>query len=268
MTTDREQYTMGYGPSATAIMGLRTAEKHAAFFLPYLKPGMSLLDCGCGPGTVTLGLAEIVAPGEVVGTELEETQVTIARQNAAGRETSNARFEVGNIYDLPFESDTFDAVFTSAVLGNLREPVRGLRETYRVLKPGGVIGLKEFDHGGDIIYPLEAGLQKFRDLYLQMRRANGHDPEGGRKIGEYLLAAGFRDPKLTACYETASGPRSLGGAAQLNIGLLKDGWANEFISRGWATEETINEMSAAWLKFSQTPGALLASTWCEAVAWK
>ena len=259
---------MGYGPAATAIMGLRTAQGHAAFFLPHLKPGMNLLDCGCGPGTVTLGLAEVVAPGEAVGTEIEDTQVAFARQNAANRNVANARFEVGDIYDLPFQTATFDAVFISAILGNLREPLRGLREAFRVLKPGGVIGLKEFDHGGDIAHPFEHGLQKFGELYLRLRRANGHDPEGGRKIGAYLLEAGFRDAKISACYETMSDPKMLGGAAQLNIGLLKEGWGAEFINRGWANAETIAEMSEAWLEFSRTPGALLATTWCEAVAWK
>ncbi len=70
MTKNREQYTMGYGPAATAIMARRTAQSHAAFFLQHLKPGMSLLDCGCGPGTITLGFVELVAPGQVVGTEM------------------------------------------------------------------------------------------------------------------------------------------------------------------------------------------------------
>lgn len=126
---------MGYGPAATAIMAERTAQNHAAFFLSYLKPGMNVLDCGCGPGTITVGFAELVAPGEVVGTEIEEAHVAIARGNAAKHSVANVRFETANIYELPFADASFDAVFISAVLGNLREPIRGLRESFRVLKP-------------------------------------------------------------------------------------------------------------------------------------
>ena len=137
MRKDREQYTMGYGPAATAMMATRTAQGHAAFFLPHLTPGMRLLDCGCGPGTISLGFAEVVAPGHVVGTEIEAAQVALAREHAATRHVANASFEVADIYALPFEDASFDAVFLSAVLGNLQDPVRGLRETYRVLKPGG-----------------------------------------------------------------------------------------------------------------------------------
>lgn len=259
---------MGYGPAATAIMAVRTARSHAAFFLPHLKPGMSVLDCGCGPGTITLGFAEHVAPGEVVGTEIEASQVALARENAARQAVSNASFEVANIYELPFEDGSFDAVFISAVLANLREPVRGLREAHRVLKAGGVIGVKEFDHGGDMIYPLEPALEKYGELYLRLRRANGHDPEGGRKIGTLLHDAGFGDLKLSACYESFASESGLSAFAKVSIGLLSEGWGEDFINRGWATSETIKEMSDAWLRFAVLPGAIFAAAWCEAVARK
>lgn len=267
MTKNREQYTMGYGPAATAIMAMRTAQSHAAFFLQHLKPGMSLLDCGCGPGTITLGFAELVAPGQVVGTEIEASQVTLARENAARRTVSHTRFEVADIYELPFKDASFDAVFISAVLANLREPVRGLREAYRVLKPGGVIGVKEFDHGGDLLYPSEPALEKYAELYWRLRRENGHDPEGGRKLGTLLLDAGFSDLKLSACYESFA-HSALRGFAEVSVGLLSEGWGDAFRSRGWATGEAIKEMSDAWRRFAAFPGAIFAAAWCEAVARK
>lgn len=268
MTKNRERYTMGYGPAATAIMAVRTAQSHAAFFLQHLKPGMSLLDCGCGPGTITLGFAEIVAPGQVVGTEIEVSQVALARENAARHKVSNARFEVADIYELPFEDASFDAVFISAVMGNLREPVRGLREAYRVLKPGGVIGIKEFDHGGDLLYPSEPALEKYGELYCRLRRENGHDPESGRKIGTFLLDAGFSDLTMSACYEVFVAPSALRAFAEVSVGLLSDSWGDAFKSHGWATSETIREMSDAWRRFAELPGAIFAATWCEAVARK
>lgn len=268
MTDEREQYTMGYGPAATAIMARRTAQSHAAFLLPHLKPGMSLLDCGCGPGTITLSFAELVAPGQVVGTEIEALHVALARENAAKSNVSNVRFETADIYELPFEEGSFDAVFISAVLSNLREPIRGLREAYRVLKPSGVIGIKEFDHGGDLLYPREPAVEKYAELYLRMRRENGHDPEAGRKIGALLIGAGFGNLKLSAAYETFTGPQEAGGFAQVSIGLLGEGWANEFISRGWATTEDIRAMVNGWESFANYPGAIFAAAWCEAVARK
>jgi ubiquinone/menaquinone biosynthesis C-methylase UbiE len=268
MTNDREQYTMGYGPAATAIMSVRTAQTHAAFFLPQLKPGMTVLDCGCGPGTITIGFAEIVAPGQVVGTEIEDSHVALARENAARRNVSNSRFELADIYALPFESASFDAVFVSAVVGNLREPVRGLREAYRVLKPAGVIGIKEFDHGGDLLYPLDPALKQYNDCYRRLRGENGGDPESGRKVGAFLLDAGFREVKMSACYESMADPQVLRGLATVFAGLLSEGWGDAFKDRGWATTEDLREMSAAWLRFPETHGAFYAGAWCEVLARK
>ena len=266
MTKEREQYTMGYGPAATAIMSERTAESHAAFFLPHLKRGMHLLDCGCGPGTITLGLAELLAPGEVVGTEIEHSHVALARENASRLGIGNARFETADLYELPFADASFDAIFISAVLGNLQEPIRGLRETYRVLKPGGVIGVKEFDHSGDLVYPADPAIEKYGELYLRLRRENGHDPETGRKLGSLLLAAGFTELEWAPVYESFASPQAAGGFAYVSAGLLADGWGEKFMSRGWVTAADIAEMRAAWQRFAAFPGAIFAAAWCEAVA--
>jgi ubiquinone/menaquinone biosynthesis C-methylase UbiE len=268
MTTPRENYTMGYGPAAIALMGRRTAQSHAGFFLPHLKSGMSVLDCGCGPGTITLGFAELVAPGSAVGTDIEASQMAVATENALARNVSNVRFEVADIYALPFEDSSFDAVFMSAVLGNLREPIRGLREAYRVLKPGGVIGVKEFDHGGDIVYPLEPAMAKYDELYRRLRSEFGHSGEVGRTIGALLLEAGLSDLTMTASFEALSDPKVLNGAAQVFIGLLAEGWSDAFTSRGWADEDDIQAMRDAWLRFAKFPGALFVAAWVEAVAFK
>jgi ubiquinone/menaquinone biosynthesis C-methylase UbiE len=194
--------------------------------------------------------------------------MALATETAAKRNIANARFEAANIYELPFADSSFDAVFMSALLGNLREPVRGLREAFRVLKPGGVIGIKEFDHGGDIVYPLEPAMAKYDQLYNRLRREFGHNGETGRTIGALLLQAGFSELNMTATYETLSDPKVLQRAAQVFIGLLAEGWSEAFTSRGWASESEIQEMREAWLRFAAFPGALFVAAWCEAVARK
>jgi SAM-dependent methyltransferase len=271
MNNDREQYTMGYGDAATLIMSMRTAERHAAFFVPYLHSGMTVLDCGCGPGTITLGLAQLVAPGQVTGTEIEEAQVALARRNAANRKVMNVQFETADLYKLPFADNTFDAVFISAVLGNLREPIRGVREAHRVLKPGGVLGVKEFDHGGDILYPPDPLLQKYGELYLRLRKENGHDPLSGRKVGELLFKAGFEELKFSAIYESFTFPTLL-TFAELSADLIKEGWgdiwAESYLSRGWTTREELQQMADAWKRFADTPAAIFAAAWFEGVGRK
>jgi ubiquinone/menaquinone biosynthesis C-methylase UbiE len=268
MSDAREQYTMGYGPAATAMMASRTARRHAAFLVSHLKPGMKVLDCGCGPGSITLGLAEIVSPGEAVGTDLEESQLELGRAAAAKRQISNARFQVASAYELPFADESFDAVFISAVLGNLREPLRGLAEAYRILKPDGVIGVKEFDHGGDLLYPLESDLAAGLNLYYRLRRHYGHDPESGRKVRGLLEQAGFRNVNLTATYETYSGADVLPQFGRGYAALISEAFAEPLQRLGWVTPEVMHQIIRAWQEFPTKPGAFYALTWCEGLGWK
>jgi ubiquinone/menaquinone biosynthesis C-methylase UbiE len=93
---------------------------------------MRLLDCGCGPGTITLGLAEVVAPGQAVGIDIETSQIALAQSHAAQQGTPNIRFQTGNVYALPFAAGSFDGVFTHGLLSYLTDRVQALREMGRV----------------------------------------------------------------------------------------------------------------------------------------
>ena len=130
---DQESYPQRANPVFEAEMALRTASQEAAFFLPSLRPGIRVLDLGCGPGSITLGLAEAVAPGEVVGVDFQPSQVAQAQALGAARGLMNVRFEVADVYRLPFPDGSFDAAFAHVVLMHLREPVRALAEMRRVL---------------------------------------------------------------------------------------------------------------------------------------
>jgi ubiquinone/menaquinone biosynthesis C-methylase UbiE len=145
MAEDRSVSAATYSAEAHAMMGQRTAAHDADFFLPHLHPGMRLLDSGCGIGSITIGLANAVAPGQVVGLDRDAEQVDRARALAAERGVANVRFEVGDVYTLPFPDASFDAVFAHQLLPWLREPVAALNEFRRVLTDNGVAGVRTID---------------------------------------------------------------------------------------------------------------------------
>ena len=98
-------YTMGYSDDFQQMLDRRSAQTHAAHLLPHLKPGQRVLDFGCGPGTISMGLARAVEPGEFHGIDMEESQIGMARAAAQAAGHANATFHVGDITDLPFDDE-------------------------------------------------------------------------------------------------------------------------------------------------------------------
>ena len=125
--TPGDRYTHGHHESVVQAHARRRAEVEAWFLLPRLRPGMRLLDAGCGPGTVTAGLARAVAPGEVVGIDVAPGVLDHARAHAAGEGVGNVTFGEGDVYALDHPDASFDAVYANQLLQHLTDPVRALR---------------------------------------------------------------------------------------------------------------------------------------------
>ena len=142
-TPDTSSYTMGYNEEFLQLLHRRSAETYAVHLMPHLKPGLRVLDFGCGPGTISVGLARAVEPGEVHGIDMEESQIGLARAAAAAGGHGNATFHVGDVTELPFEDNSFDAAHCHAVLMHVPDTRAVLSEVMRVLKPGGVIASRE-----------------------------------------------------------------------------------------------------------------------------
>lgn len=195
-----DAYRPGYSAAVVSFMEQRTAETHGGFFLSQLRPGWHVLDAGCGPGTITLGLARAVAPGHVTGIDIEDSQFASTRERAE-RAGLNVEFRKGNVYELPFQDGHFDAVFSHALLGHLRDPGAALLELHRVLKPGGLIGVRASDMGGLLVDAASQGPAQVLASYLTNQEKDSKDPNVGRKLGRLLRQAGFTVQRMTASYE-------------------------------------------------------------------
>ena len=170
--TRADHYTLESAGHRT-FMQSRTAAQQARFFLPYLKSGMSLLDAGCGGGSITLGLAEVVTPGEVTGLDTSDTQIQTANKTTSDRGLKNVHFQQGDVYELPFPDSSFDAVFSNSLLEHLSEPERALREFHRVIKSQGAVGVRAVDHRGNLLEPAEPALIEMMKFVRQLRKHQG-----------------------------------------------------------------------------------------------
>ncbi len=266
--TSSERYTLGYGESSMDWMASRTAAGHGAFFLPYLKPGMNLLDCGCGPGTLTLGFAQRIFPGQATGIDREISQTAPVRAEAEQNSITNLDFAEGDIYVLPCPDNQFDAVFGSAVLGSVADAAAVVREMVRVLKPGGVIGLKEFDHGADIIWPQTPLIEKSIELYQRIRKENNHENLAGRRLREFISANGCTVEHTGAYFDQHSGLADLQPYIERNNALVDEILASQYIELGWCSAAEIEQQAEEWREFAANPAAIYASAWLEAVGRK
>ncbi|OAF07002.1 hypothetical protein AYJ54_18250 [Bradyrhizobium centrolobii] len=152
----------------------------AAFFVPFLTADMALLDAGCGPGTITAALAGIV--GTAVGVDLEPNAVASADRLAARSGLTNLSFVEADMTALPFSDGVFDAVFFHAVLYH-QSPAsltRTLAEARRVLRPGGLLGTRDADVGGNILHPELDGVRLALDLW---QRWYEHDDPAALRFG-------------------------------------------------------------------------------------
>ena len=253
----------------TSELAERNASTYAAFLMPHLRPGMRLVDCGCGPGTITVGIAEKLAPSEVVGVDVSESIFEPSRTFAAEQGISNLSFTVGDIYGLPFSEEEFDAAFVHSVMEALDSPDDALREVKRVLKPGGLIGVASVEYGGVIIGgPSSDLLEQYYVIREESwKRQRVGKPRFGRNLRGLLHRAGFTGIRESANYISYGEPDAVRGFGDDRVREIAEK-GSDFIGYGIADRETLVEMAEAWKKWGSSPAAFFAFSWCNAVGWK
>lgn len=260
MSREGAVYSHGHQKEVTADHSLRTAQDSAAFLLPHLKPHFTILDIGCGTGTITLGLAEQVPRGTVIGGDRADTVLKQARNLAKTRGIHNAQFQVLDANDLPFKDGTFDVVYCHQVLHHVKDPVRILSEMRRVTKKGGMVAAREADYASFAWYPASTGLSRWSELFQQVCRANGGEPNAGRHVHAWARQAGFRGDEIEASWSTwrYSGDRVIHFANSWSARLLLPGFAETAKANGFAVDKELQEVSNDWREWGQMEDAFVA----------
>lgn len=240
-----ERYTPGHSDVSRNFMAQRRAEAHAAFVLPYLRPDMRVLDCGCGPGSISAGLAARVPMGSVTGIDGSREQIVEAGERCSAE---NLTFHASSVYELPFEDARFDLVFAHALFEHLAAPLRALREMRRVLKPGGLIGLCSPDFGGFVIAPETEALRAAFTHYRQKQDSNGGDTLAGRRLVDWLAQTGFAPLETRGRVENYPDPRLIG----------------EYLAH--QLDDEAPQHAAAFREWMIQPGPCFAQMWISCVA--
>jgi SAM-dependent methyltransferase len=263
-----ETYTVEYGDAILRLLQERTLATCAGFFLPHLRPGMTVLDCGCGPGTMTLEIAERVAPGQVVGIDVDAGQCAKAQALAATRGITTVRFETGDVYALPFPDATFDAVFSHALVSHLGEPGRAFAESRRVLKPNGVLAVSENDTATFVVSPAGSAMDRFMALYLRVLAHNGGNQLLTRHLRGALVEAGFTRTEAYAGAEVWGTPERVRLVAAAMAGIARGpGFVATVLSQGWADQAEVSVLPDEVVAWGDRHDAYMAVLKCGALGW-
>jgi SAM-dependent methyltransferase len=268
MARPAETYTHGHHDSVLRSHRWRTAENSAAYLLPVLSAGMSILDVGCGPGTITLDLARRVAPGRVVGIDAVEAPLRSAAADAEGAGIANVEFGIGDAYDLGgVGGGPFDLVHAHHVLQHLARPVDALREMARACRPGGWIAARDADYRTIAWYPELPELDRWLELYDGVHRSNGGEPHAGAHLLAWARAAGLERVSASAstwCYATPA-ERSWWGDLWADRVTASD-FADQAVAGGFAERSELDRIAAAWRAWSTHADAWFAITSGEILA--
>ncbi|MEV6975129.1 methyltransferase domain-containing protein [Kitasatospora sp. NPDC093806] len=230
----------------------RTVANSAAYLRGRLRPGQAVLDIGCGPGTITAELAELVGPGgRVVAADTSAEVLAAAARHAAGRGLANVVFEVADVHRLPYADGEFDVVHAHQVLQHVTDPVGALRELRRVTAEGGVVAVRDVDYATMAWYPETPGLDRWLDLYRRIARASGGEPDAGRRLLSWARAAGFTDVTATSSSWTYATPEQRewwGGMWAERI--TESGIARTAVAEGYADEAELARIAAAWREWA------------------
>ena len=254
-----ETYTHGHAESVLRSHRWRTVENSAAYVLPHLRPGIDLLDVGCGPGTITVDLAQRVAPGRIVGMDAAADAIEAARAAAGEAGASNLELAVGDVYALDHADDSFDVVHAHQVLQHLGDPVAALREMRRVCRPDGVVAARDSIYRAMSWFPADPMLDRWMEVYCAVAQANGGEPDAGSHLRHWFLQAGFDSVTASAtawCFASDDERAWWGGlwADRVTTTSLAD----RAVELDLATRDDLDAMGAAWRTWAATPDAWFA----------
>jgi SAM-dependent methyltransferase len=225
----------------------------ALFDRARIPPEAICLDVGCGGGDVTLDLAEVVTPrGRVLGVDLDETKLELARAEARNRGVSNVeyrRVDAGG----SLGSAEFDLVYARFFLTHLRDPADCVARMRDAVKPGGAVVVEDIDFTGHFSWPDSAGLRRYIQLYGEVVRSRGGDPDIGPRLPVLLADSGLERVDMYVVQ-----PAGMQGDVKFLDPITLENIAQAVLDGGFATAEELERLIAELYEFARDPRTVLS----------
>ena len=187
--------------------------------------GANVLEAGCGVGAQTIILATKSPHAEITSIDISQQSLEQAKLLIKNAGLSNVTFLQADVFNLPFETESFDHIFVCFLLEHLREPEKALLNLKGVLRSGGTITVIEGDHGSAYFYPDSKEAHLAIQCLIDLQADAGGDSLIGRRLYPLLTECGFRNITVTprAVYADASRPEIIEGFTRNTFTAMVEG---------------------------------------------
>jgi len=211
-----------------------------------VRPGMDCLDVGSGGGDVAFDLAHLVSPGgSVLGLDIDEIKLQLARREARARHLSNVQFRAVDIAENDVGTE-FDFVHARFVLTHLREPAKALAKMHKATRPGGIVAVADIDFRGYFCHPHFPPFERYVELYTTAVERRGADPNIGPRLPSLLEGAGIRGVQMNVVQ-----PAGTHGEVKLITPITMENIADAVLAERLASRKEIERLVSELYAFAQ-----------------
>jgi ubiquinone/menaquinone biosynthesis C-methylase UbiE len=211
------------------------------------------VDVGCGGGDVTIALARLAARGRVVGTDVDETKLRLARAEAVDAGVDNVEFRYEDVTRPPRSPGRFDLVYARFLLTHLPDPAEVVGRLVGRLEPGGVLVVEDIDFSGHFCHPDSPAFRDYVALYSAAARARGADPDIGPRLPSLLARAGLRNLGMDVVQ-----PAGFDGEVKRIGPITLEAIGEAVVAAGLVTADRLARLLDDLSRFADTEGTVLS----------
>ncbi len=235
----------------------------------YYPAGSQVLEAGCGVGAQTITLAQNSPHAHITSVDISESSVAEAKKRIEKAGFTHVHFQQGDIFNLPFQPESFDHIFVCFVLEHLVQPVEALNCLKHLLNVGGTITAIEGDHGSTYFYPDSDAAHKAIHCQVELQKRAGGNANIGRELYPLLCAGGFNSIQVSPrmVYVDSSTPQLVEGFTKQTFTAMIEGVRTTSLETGLIDEHTFDEGIKGLYRTTEADG-VFCYTFFKAVATK